>query len=66
MGLDIRKPIGLLLLLTGLQLAAYGAFANPEEFQRSLGLNVDLYWGIALIVFGSIFLALAQRAGRRL
>lgn len=61
MGLDIRKPIGLLLLLIGVQLTIYGTLSSPEEYRRALGLNVDLYWGMALIVFGSLFLISARR-----
>ncbi len=61
MGLDIRKPIGLMLLLTGLQLAAYGLLGSGEVYQRSLGINVNLWWGSALAVFGLIFFALGRR-----
>jgi hypothetical protein len=61
MGLDIRKPIGLMLLLTGLQLAAYGLLGSSEVYQRSLGINVNLWWGSALAVFGLIFFMLGRR-----
>jgi hypothetical protein len=65
MGLDIRKPIGLLLLLIGVQLTIYGTLSSPEEYQRALGLNVDLYWGVVLIVFGSLFLISGYRGQKR-
>ncbi len=65
MGLDIRKPIGLLLLLIGVQLTIYGTSSSPEEYQRALGLNVDLYWGVVLIVFGSLFLISGYRGQKR-
>lgn len=59
MGLDIRKPIGLLLLLIGLQLTLYGTLSSPAEYERALGLNVDLYWGVVLIAAGLLFLLFA-------
>lgn len=62
MGLDIRKPIGLLLLFTGLQLTAFGVLSDPALYQRSLGLNVNLYWGLALSVFGAAFFLLGRRS----
>ena len=65
MSLDIRKPIGLLLLLIGVQLTIYGTLSSPEEYQRALGLNVDLYWGVVLIVFGSLFLISGYRGQKR-
>ena len=65
MGLDIRKPIGLLLLLIGVQLTIYGNLSSPEEYQRALGLNVDLYWGVVLIVFGSLFLISGYKGQKR-
>ncbi|MBL8291659.1 MAG: hypothetical protein JNN08_07480 [Bryobacterales bacterium] len=65
MGLDIRKPIGLLLLLIGVQLTIYGVLSSPEEYRRALGLNVDLYWGVVLIAFGSLFLISGYRGQKR-
>ncbi len=52
MGLDIRLPIGLLFTLLGLVLALFGLFADPAIYARSLGYNVNLWWGLVLVVFG--------------
>lgn len=62
MGLDIRIPIGSLFVILGALLAGYGALSNPAIYQRSLGINVNLWWGGALLVFGSAMLALAWHA----
>ena len=62
MGLDIRIPIGSLFVILGALLAGYGALSNPAIYQRSLGININLWWGGALLVFGSAMLALAWRA----
>ena len=61
--MDIRTPIGLMFLVKGVILAAYGAYSNASPiYDRSLGMNVNLYWGMLLIVFGISMLALARRS----
>ena len=62
MGLDIRIPIGSLFVILGALLGGYGLFSNPAIYQRSLGININLWWGGALLVFGFAMLALAWRA----
>ncbi|MGH3440281.1 MAG: hypothetical protein ACRET5_07135 [Steroidobacteraceae bacterium] len=62
MGLDIRIPIGSLFVLLGALLAGYGLFTKPAIYQRSLGIDINLWWGAALLVFGLGMLALAWRA----
>jgi len=34
-------------------------------YERSLGINVNLWWGLVLLAFGPMMLALAVRAGRK-
>jgi hypothetical protein len=65
-GLDLRYPIGGLFTLLGLILAGYGAATsgNPEMYTRSASVNINLWWGGVMFVFGLLFLALAARAGR--
>jgi protein-S-isoprenylcysteine O-methyltransferase Ste14 len=65
MGLDIRIPIGSLFVLLGGLLAGYGYLSNPAIYRRSLGIDVNLWWGLALLVFGLAMLALAWRAAVR-
>jgi hypothetical protein len=62
MGLDIRIPLGSLFIILGVLLGGYGLFSNPAIYQRSLGINVNLWWGGALLAFGLAMLALAWRA----
>jgi hypothetical protein len=64
MGLDIRWPIGYMFLIMGVVLAAYGIFSNPAIYAQSLGMNVNLIWGIILCAFGIVMLLLA-RSGRK-
>jgi hypothetical protein len=63
MGLDIRIPIGAMFALLGAILAVYGVMSDPAIYQRSLGLNVNLWWGLILVAFGVIMLLLAKFAG---
>jgi hypothetical protein len=66
MGLDIRWPIGIIFSIYGLILILYGAVADASIFQeKSLGVNIDLWWGAAMWVFGVFMGALAYRASRR-
>ena len=63
MGLDIRWPIGLMFSLVGLLLTIFG-FAtkgNAEMYQRSLDINVNLVWGVVLLIFGGFMLVMAMR-----
>lgn len=62
MGLDIRIPLGSLFVILGALLAGYGLLSSPAIYQRSLGLDVNLWWGLALLAFGLAMLALAWRA----
>lgn len=57
MHLDLRYPIGLLLTIYGAILAIEGALVRATV----LGLNVDLYWGVVMIVSGLGALYLARR-----
>ena len=61
MGLDIRLPIGLLFSVVGLLLAGFGAFGDKAIYQRSLGLNVNLAWGLVMMGFGAVMVILGRR-----
>ena len=66
MGLDIRWPIGIIFSIYGAVLLLYGAVADPSIFQeKSLGVNIDMWWGLAMLVFGLFMGVLAFRASRR-
>ncbi|MBM3813302.1 MAG: hypothetical protein FJW20_16885 [Acidimicrobiia bacterium] len=62
MGLDIRKPIGGLLIAVGLQLAVYGMLSDPSIYKRSMDINVNLAWGLVLTGGGALFLLWSRRA----
>ena len=61
MSLDIRLPIGLLFVVTGALLAAYGLASDKAIYERSLGININLWWGLVMLAFGGIMTALGRR-----
>ena len=61
MQLDLRYPIGLLLITYGVMLALQGAIVGATV----LGLSVNLYWGALMAVCGIVALWLARRSARR-
>lgn len=64
MGLDIRIPIGVLFSLFGVMLAIFGVFSDPALYAvHSLGININLTWGLVLLFFGLAMLLLV-RIGR--
>jgi hypothetical protein len=63
MNLDIRLPIGLLFTSLGGLLAVFGVvtgFTDRALYERSLGFNINLWWGLVLVVFGAIMIALGR------
>ncbi len=67
MGLDLRYPVGLMFSLVGALLTAYGLVtgSNAELYKRSLGININLRWGIVLLIFGLAMLLSARRAAKK-
>jgi len=54
MGLDIRWPIGLMFTLIGVLLTIFGAVKKSAS--TSLDININLIWGIVLLIFGILML----------
>ena len=61
MGLDIRLPIGGLFTVLGLLLTGYGLVTDRALYERSLGINVNLEWGLVMLIFGVIMVVLGRR-----
>jgi hypothetical protein len=55
---DLHFFVGSLFASTGAVLFGYGLVSDPSIYQRSLGWNVNLWWGLVVTVFGVLFLAL--------
>jgi hypothetical protein len=63
MGLDIKYPIGLMFAILGVLLTIYG-FATINDatmYQKSFGINLNLWSGISMTIFGSVMLLLSKK-----
>jgi hypothetical protein len=63
MNFDLRLPLGVMFAIYGLMLTLFGFATNGQEMYQthSLGINVNLGWGIVLLVFGLVMLGLALK-----
>ena len=61
--LDIRLPIGGLFTALGLIVGGYGLAtgADAARYAPSLGVNVNLWWGMVMLVFGVLHAGGAPR-----
>jgi hypothetical protein len=57
--LDLKLPIGWLLSAYGVLLTVYGLLTKKEMYAISLGYNLNLVWGILMLVIGGGFLLTA-------
>lgn len=61
MQFDLRIAIGALFTVYGVLLTLYGALGDKAQYARSLGLNVNLIWGVVLLIFGLCMLFIRDR-----
>jgi hypothetical protein len=62
MGLDIRIPLGLIFLITGGIISLYGFFTRHSAlYDKSMGINLNLTWGLIMFVFGLIMFLVGRR-----
>ena len=64
MNLDIRLPIGLLFASLGALLVLFGLatqFMQPAIYERSLDININLWWGLVMLIFGGTMIWLGRR-----
>ena len=53
MSLDLRIPLGLMFLIVGVMLSVYGLVTRGSEiYLRSAGMDINLIWGVVMLVFG--------------
>lgn len=64
--LDLRIPIGGLFTGLGILIGGYGLATNGDAalYERSLGVNINLWWGLVMLVIGLILLVMGTRATR--
>jgi hypothetical protein len=61
--LDLRIPIGGLFTTLGVLLGGYGlaTAGDAQRYAPSGGMNINLVWGVVLLLVGVVFLFLARR-----
>ena len=66
MNLDVRIPIGGMFGISGVLLILYGLLTLGDAmYQKSLGHNINIYWGLAMAVFGGLMFFFGWRAKNR-
>ena len=67
MGIDIKLPIGLMFSIMGVLLTIYGLVTSSDEalYSKSLGINVNLWSGLGMLVFGLIMLLLVYLSKKK-
>ncbi len=53
--------MGLMFSAFGVLLTLFGLVSDRSIYQRSLGINVNLWWGLVLLAFGLVMLAYGIR-----
>lgn len=68
MNTDIRFPIGLMFTILGLVLGIYGMLTNSDSelYTKSLGVNINLWSGLAMLIFGLLMLGFSLRKKKKL
>jgi hypothetical protein len=64
--MDIRLPLGLMFAIFGALLSTFGLMTGSSAMylKHSLGVNVNLWSGLGMLVFGLGMLWLARRGGK--
>ena len=67
MNFDLRLPIGIMFSFYGVVLTGYGLFSMSDKalYERSLGININLVWGLVMLAFGAAMLFLSLRGGKK-
>jgi hypothetical protein len=62
--MSIATTIGATIGVIGLIILLYGLFGSPD-LSRSDGINFDLWWGLAMVVFGILMAGGGYISSRR-
>lgn len=62
MGLDIRIPLGLIFMITGGLMTVWGIVTRHSDiYDRSMGVNMNLWWGLIMLIFGIVMFVVGRR-----
>ena len=63
MNLDLRIPMGLMFSIIGGILTVYGLVTQGSPiYEKSVGMNINLVWGLVMLVFGLTMFLLGRRS----
>jgi len=51
--------------LFGVILTLFGVFSDPKIYEKSLGININLVWGLVILVFGLLMLGFALKTAAK-
>jgi hypothetical protein len=65
---DARIAVGMFFALTGTILSAFGLSTRDrmDMYDKSMGIDANLWWGLSLLVFGIVMLAFGRRGQARM
>ncbi len=63
--LAIGFYIGTIILVIGTILALYGLLGPADQEYKSLGININLWWGLFMVVVGCVALGMSYASPRR-
>jgi hypothetical protein len=63
--LAIGFYIGTIILIIGVVLALYGLLGPGAQENKALGININLWWGLFMVVFGCVALGMSYASPRR-
>ncbi len=63
--LAIGFYIAALVLIIGTALVLYGLLGPAAQQYKSLGININLWWGLFMVFFGCVVLGLSFASPRR-
>lgn len=63
--LAIGFYVAAIVLIFGTILVLYGLLGPAAQMQKSLGININLWWGLFMIVFGCVVLGMSLASPRR-
>jgi hypothetical protein len=63
--LAIGFYVAALILIIGTALTLYGILGPAAQQYKSLGININLWWGLFMVFFGCVVLGLSFASPRR-
>jgi len=66
MNLDLRIPMGLMFMIVGAIMSVFGFFTRGSViYERSVGMNINLIWGLVMFAFGLVMFLLGRLSDKR-